>query len=108
MKLNETGIWLGGGAGLLLTVAITFSSFLYLNQAERSEFQEKTAQVEQKLASYLDNVKESIRFTVTTLNLSLNPQYVQLATDYADVVVYAPMLKHAQRHEFVGRMREDG
>jgi len=108
MKLNETGIWLGGGAGLLLTVAVTFSSFLYLNQAERNEFQEKTAQVEQKLGSYMDDIKESIRFTVTTLHLSPNPQYVQLATDYADVVVYAPMLRHAQRREFVGHMREDG
>jgi len=108
MKLNETGIWLGGGVGLLLTIAVTFSSFQYLNQIERNTFQEQTAHIEQEFGNYLDNIKESIRFTATTLNLSPNRQAVQLATDYADVVVYAPMLRHSQRREFVGRMREDG
>ena len=108
MKLNETGIWLGGGVGLLLTIAVTFSSFQYLNQIERNTFQEQTAHIEQEFGNYLDNIKESIRFTATTLNLSPNRQAVQLATDYADVVVYAPMLRHPQRREFVGRMREDG
>lgn len=108
MKLNETGIWLGGCAGLLLTIAITFSSFLYLKQAELSMFQEQTAQVEQQLGNYLDSIKESIRFTATTFNLSPNQQYVQIATDYADVAIYAPMLKHPQRRKFVEHMREDG
>lgn len=108
MKLNETGIWLGGGAGLLLTIAVTFSSFQYLNQIEHNKFHEQTAHVEQQLGNYLTNVKESIRFTAASLNLSPDQQFVQLATDYADVVVYAPLLMHVQRHEFVERMREDG
>lgn len=108
MKLNETATWLGGGAGLLLTIAVTFSSFLYLKQAELSIFQEQTAQVEQQLGNYLDNMKESIRFTASTLSLSSHQQYVPLATDHADVVVYAPMLRHPQRGEFIEHMREDG
>ncbi|MBN4082228.1 PAS domain S-box protein [Mariprofundus ferrooxydans] len=108
MKLNKTGIWLGGGVGLLLTIVVTFSSFQYLNQIERNKFQEQTAHVEQEFGNYLDNIKENIRFTATTLNLSQDRQGVQLATGYADVVVYAPMLRHPQRREFVERMREDG
>jgi len=108
MKLSETGIWLGGGVGLLLTIAVTFSSFQYLNQIERNKFQEQTAHIEQKFGNYLDDIKESIRFTATTLNLSPDRQAVQLATDYADVVVYAPMLRHPQRREFIERMHEDG
>jgi hypothetical protein len=108
MKLNEIGIWLGGGVGLLLTIAVTFSSFQYLNQIERNTFQEQTSDIEERLGNYLDDIKESIRFTATTLNLSPDRQAVQLATDYADVVVYAPMLRHPQRREFIERMREDG
>ncbi|PCI43639.1 MAG: hypothetical protein COB41_06540 [Proteobacteria bacterium] len=108
MRLNETGIWLGGGVGLLLTIAVTFSSFQYLNQIERDKFQEQTTHIEQKFGNYLGNIKESIRFTATTLNLSPDRQNIQLATDYADIVVYAPMLRHPQRHEFIERMREDG
>jgi len=108
MKLNETTIWLGGGLGLLLTLAVTFSSFQYLNQLETNNFQEQTAQVEREFSNYLENIKESIRFTAVTLNLSPDPQAVQLVMDYADAIVYAPMLRHAQRHAFTERMREDG
>jgi len=108
MKLNETTIWLGGGLGLLLTLAVTFSSFQYLNQLEVNKFQEQTEQVESKFFHYLENIKESIRFTAITLNLSPDQQPVQLVMDYADAIVYAPMLRHAQRHTFIERMREDG
>jgi len=108
MKLNELGIWLGGGVGLLLTVAITFSSFQYLNQVELNQFQEQTEQVERQFSNYLENIKESIRFTAITLNISQDQQSVPLVMDYADAIVYAPMLRNAQRHGFVERMREDG
>jgi len=108
MKLNETTIWLGGGLGLLLTLAVTFSSFQYLNQIETNNFQEQTATVEREFSNYLENIKESIRFTAITLNLSPDPQAVQLVMDYADAIVYAPMLRHAQRHAFIEAMHDDG
>jgi len=108
MKLNETGIWLGGGVGLLLSIVLAFSASQYLNQIERNKFQEQTTHIKQKFGNYLDNIKENIHFMATSLNLSSDRQGVQLATDYANVVVYAPMLRHAQRHGFIERMREDG
>jgi len=73
-----------------------------------NKFQEQTEQVESNFSNYLENIKESIRFTAITLNLSPDQQFVQLVMDYADAIVYAPMLRHAQRHTFTERMREDG
>ncbi|MDQ6968732.1 MAG: PAS domain S-box protein [Mariprofundaceae bacterium] len=108
MKLNETGIWLGGGAGLLLTIAVTFSSYQYLKQIEINTFQEQTIQIDNDFKDYLESAKENIRFAATTLNISSDKQSVQLATDYADIVVYAPMLKDPKRRAFVEQMREDG
>jgi len=109
MKLNETGIWLGGAVGLILTMAVAFSSFQYLSQMERNKFQEQASRIDQQLSNYFGKLKESIQFAAMTLDASGDPQHVELLlTEDMQTVVYAPMLKHPERSAFVSRMQEDG